>query len=200
MDKFVKRDLDLSMSQFDELIRPVLPQLFGSCEFIRTEGSPEEIAKILDQNIGIDGLIKKGSVYYGLGSRIQSGSGVWNTFTIRKSRVSGHITELEKLRRAIKNDAMRPHFTMHAYVTNNELKSIGVVRTRDLVEYIDNHECKTRFAYDGKAEFVYVNWGDISKEYPVNVLDFQDSQPTTPKSIDIDYSALDFDEYLKQLA
>ena len=157
-------DLKTSMGIFNKLIKPVLPDLIpGECTQI--EGSPEEIAKMLDQHIGIDAMIDKGDIVYGLGSRIQIDSGVWNTFTIRCERESGHITELEKLRKAIAMDAMRPHFTMQAYVIRGELKSIAVAKTKDVIQYIDTHpeECPRRHSYDGEkwAKFIVVYWDKL---------------------------------------
>lgn len=173
-------DLEKSMDNFDTLIRPILPQLING-EFIRVEGSPEEIAQTLDKNIGIDAMIKTGDIYYGLGSRIQENSGVWNSFTIRCERESGHITELEKLRKAIARDAMRPHLTMQAYITHNELKSIAVARTKDIIEYIDTHTCKTNCSWDSEtgsyARFVVVWWDDMKNaQYPIKILDFRNTE------------------------
>lgn len=165
-------DLTTSINTFDRLILPILPRLVSG-DFIRVEGRPEEIAQYLDQSIGIDAMIDKGGITYGLGSRIQIDTGVWDDFTIRCDRQSGHITELEKLRNAIKYDAMRPHLTMQAFVKNDELKSIGMARTRDIIDYIDGHECKTQWSHDdhGWAQFVIVDWDDMKKAgYKVNTL------------------------------
>lgn len=167
-----QNDLEKSMDMFDRLILPVLPKLVRG-QYIRVEGTQEEIAQMLDQRIGIDAMIDQGDVVYGLGSRIQLDTGVWNTFTIRCDRESGHITEFEKLQKAIANDGMRPHLTMHAYVEKNQLQSIGMARTRDIIEYIETHECPTRKSWDGKwAEFIVVGWDKMLKAgYKVNVID-----------------------------
>lgn len=163
-------DLSSSMSAFDRLILPVLPKLVSG-KYIRVEGRPEEIALYLDQSVGIDAMMDQGNVVYGLGSRIQIDSGVWDDFTIRCDRESGHITELEKLRNAIKNDGMRPHLTMQAFVVRDVLKSIGVARTRDIIDYINKTDCPVRRSFDGKgwAEFVIVGWDAMKKAgYKVN--------------------------------
>ena len=169
-------DLRKSMNVFDKIIRPVLPQLVTG-EYIQVEGRDEEIAKILDENVGIDVMVNKGDSIFGLGSRIQIDSGVWNTFTIRCGRQSGHITELEKLRNAIKNDSMRPQLTMQAYVVNGELKSIAIAKTRDIIDYLDKHqdECPTRKSFDGKgyADFKVIHWDKMKEaEYKVNIIDY----------------------------
>lgn len=157
-----REDLCKSTDAFDRLILPVLPMLVRG-KYIRVEGTPEEIAQYLDQNIGIDAMLDCGNVTYGLGSRIQFDSGVWNTFTIRCSRESGHITELEKLRKAIQYDSMRPHMTLQAYVENNKLQTIGVAWTKDIIEYIDAHDCPIRTSFDGskRAQFVFVKWDEM---------------------------------------
>ena len=169
-----KNDLKKSMDVFVTLIKPVLERVMKGA-YISIEGSPDEIAQILDKRIGIDAMIDKGSTVYGLASRIQIDSGVWNTFTIRCERETGHITELEKLRKAIKNDSMRPQITMQAYVENGELKSIGLARTADIIRYIDTHECTERKSSDGRwARFKYVKWDDMLKEgYNIKVIDYR---------------------------
>lgn len=167
-----QNDLEKSMDTFDRLILPVLPKLVRG-QYIRVEGTQEEIAQMLDQRIGIDAMIDQGDVVYGLGSRIQLDTGVWNTFTIRCDRESGHITEFEKLRKAIANEGMRPHLTMQAYVEKDQLQSIGMARTRDIIEYIETHDCPVRKSWDGKwAEFIVVDWGKMLKAgYKVKLID-----------------------------
>lgn len=168
-------DLNTSMDVFDRLVRPVLPR-FVTGEIVRVEGSPEKIAELLDKRAGIDVLIDKGDFFCGLGSRIQIDSGVWNTFTIRCDRESGHLTELEKLRKAIENDAIRPNLTMQAYVEDGVLQSIAMARTKDIVEFIDNHDCPVRRSRDDKgwALFKVVYWR-LMKEagYRIKALDFR---------------------------
>lgn len=152
--------LEKSMDTFDRLVRKVMPRLLPG-EIIRTEGSIDEIAQLLDKRIGIDAMVDQNGVIYGLGSRIQYGVD-YRTFTIRSEHESGHITELEKLRNAIKYDAMRPHYTLQAYVIDDALHSIAIARTKDIIDYIDHHECPIRRAYDkdsGRwAQFVVVDW------------------------------------------
>lgn len=168
-------DLSASMDVFNRLIKPVLEGTMR-CQYIPVEGSPEEIARLLDQRIGIDAMVDKGSTIYGLGSRIQIDSGVWNTFTIRCGRESGHITELDKLRKAIKCDSMRPHITMQAYVEKNALKTLALARTADIVRYIDTHdaECPVRYSQDDKgwAQFKVVYWDKMQAAgFNVKVID-----------------------------
>lgn len=172
-----KADLGKSMDVFNRLIKPVLQDVMGG-EYIPVEGSPEEIAQLLDKRIGIDAMIDRGNTIYGLGSRIQIDSGVWNTFTIRCDRQSGHITELEKLRKAIKNDSMRPQITMQAYVENDTLKTLAYARTADIIKYIDTHDCPERKSFDGKgwALFKVVQWDKMKAAgFSVKVLDYRNA-------------------------
>lgn len=162
------------MEMFQKHIKPILPKMItGDC--IPVEGTDEEIAKMLDQRCGVDVLIDKGDLIFGLGSRIQIDSGVWNTFTIRCDRESGHITELEKLRKAIKNESIRPQFTLHAYIENDMLKSVAIARTRDIINYLDNNEkdCPERMSFDkesGKwAKFRAISW-DKMKNHGYRVI------------------------------
>lgn len=163
------------MDVFNRLIKPVLEDVMKG-EYIPVEGSPEEIAQLLDKRIGIDAMVDRGDTIYGLGSRIQIDSGVWDTFTIRCDRESGHITELEKLRKAIKADSMRPQITMQAYVENDTLKSLALARTVDIIRYIDTHDCPERRSYDGKgwAQFKVVHWDKMKAAgFGVKVLDYR---------------------------
>ena len=168
-------DLSTSMDVFNRLIKPVLQDIMSG-KYIPVEGSPEEIAQLLDKRIGIDAMVDRGSMIYGLASRIQIDSGVWNTFTIRCDRQSGHITELEKLRKAIKCDSMRPQITMQAYVENGELKSLGLARTVDIIKYIDTHDCPERRSFDGNgwAQFKVVKWDEMKMAgFSIKVLDYR---------------------------
>ena len=168
-------DLDRSTDAFQSYIIPVLPRLILG-KYKPVEGTPEEIAKMLDERCGIDGVIDRGDIIYALGSRIQIDSGDWRTFTIRCERGSGHITELEKLRKAIKNDALRPQFTLQAYIVDGTLRSVAVARTKDIIEFIDNYEakCQTKTSTDNmgrRACFKSILWRDMQLAgYKVNVL------------------------------
>lgn len=168
-----KDDLSVSMDAFRRLVKPVLEEIMKG-EYIPVEGSPEEIAQLLDKRIGIDAMVDKGDTIYGLGSRIQIDSGVWNTFTIRCDRESGHITELEKLRNAIKRDAMRPQVTLQAYIENDTLQSLALAMTKDIIKYIDTHDVQERRSFDGNgwAKFKVVKWDEMIKDgYAVKVID-----------------------------
>lgn len=170
-----KDDLGKSMDVFERLIKPVLQDVMGG-DYIPVEGSPEEIAQMLDKRIGIDAMIDRGNTIYGIGSRIQIDTGVWNTFTIRCDRESGHITELEKLRKAIRCDSMRPQITMQAYIEHDALKSLAIARTVDIIRYIDTHDCPERRSFDSKgwARFKVVHWDRMKAAgFSVKVLDYR---------------------------
>lgn len=166
-------DLEKSMSHFDKYVRPVLPSLLRG-EYISVEGRVEEIAKLLDQQVGIDLMLKHKDLFYGIGSRIQFGDKAWNTFTIRCERESGHRTEYEKLKAAISSGAMRPSYTIHAYVNNDKLISLGCAKTKDIVEWIDANPKITRKSQDEKgwANFYVASWYSMRQQgYPVKIFD-----------------------------
>lgn len=167
-----QNDLGKSMDAFKRLIQPELEDVMKG-RYIPVEGRPEEIAELLDMRMGIDAMVESKDVFYGLASRIQIDSGVWNTFTIRSRRESGNTTELEKLRRAIKHDTLRPQITVQAYVENDKLKTMGLARTKDIVEYIDTHDCDGRTSNDGrKVQFKIVPWDKMREAgYKVIVID-----------------------------
>lgn len=166
-------DLKKSMSAFDTYLLPVLPELLRG-EYIRIEGREEEIAKMLDQQAGVDLMLKHREIFYGIGSRIQINSGVWDTFTIRCERESGHRTEYEKLKDAIANGGMRPTFTVHAYVVNGKLIRLGCAKTQDIIDWIEKNPKVIKRSKDDKgwAKFYVADWYRMREQnYTVKIYD-----------------------------
>jgi hypothetical protein len=160
-----------SVFYFDNLIKPILLEWggFGSIQSI--EANIElEIASLLDATAGIDVFFSDTTGMGGLASRIQSGCvKSWDTFTVRKSRESGAKTEFDKRKDALRSNGkyIYPYYTLQAYIDKDDnLLSMAVVCTRDLIELIDMGEYRvnhTGAVQIGQAEFYIVDWSMFSK-------------------------------------
>jgi len=91
---------------------------------------------------GIDSLLtcRRTGGLYGVALRIQKNCN-YRSFTVRKERESGAVTEHEKYISAIQNGCIVPTFSVQAYVDtkNNTVLSGGVARTADIYDYIKKY-------------------------------------------------------------
>ena len=153
-----------SSKQFEELCIPELKNLTG-CEFMCIEGNHNiKSQKMLDIMAGIDSwMYKEEYGVIGIASRIQKGMN-WETFTVRKSRVSGVKTEFDKVSKAIENGTIYPLYTVQAYVKNNEIEGMAICITKSLYQLIKDGKYKKRQTgpnQDGQACFYAVKWSDF---------------------------------------
>lgn len=149
---------------------PVIKKLLNIDEgiILDVENQNNDVCKHLDLSCGIDYL-----VYYKTkdwtrsaawrAQRVLTGMDVYNTFTIRKERDSGTKTEYEKRKAAIENNAMYPHYTIHAYYDDDSKKllSLAIGRTKDIIECINKgltYDKHTGAEQKGQASFWAVKW------------------------------------------
>ena len=160
MDNF-RTALKKSSIAFENHFRdPLLKILRGNFEVV--EGVTEdEMARTLDMLAGIDVWhFDKRFGVRGVASRIQYGKS-WDTFTVRKSRESGALTEYEKRTYAIKNEFLYPVLTFQGYISNDVPLSFALTKTKDIFWMIDNGYSrlkKTGKSQIGQAEFYVVDW------------------------------------------
>ena len=171
-----EKDLSISSYRFENIVKPELKKILKG-DLLLVEGeSSDEMKSILDKLAGIDSWhINKLKGIRGIGSRIQTiklskfkNAKPFNTFTIRKKRDSGSITEFEKRKHAIKKDYLYPFYTIQAYVSDidDSLLSCAIAKTKDIFEYIEkynpskNHTGKEQ---KGQSEFIIVDWLDFKK-------------------------------------
>lgn len=173
-----KQSMTKTMSDFNEKVLPVLNKNYPSMKFVEVEGKADnEITKDFDVYAGIDvyGVRLAVSDMIGIASRIQRSKKAWRTFTVRKERKSGSLTEYAKRKYAISKGSLYPMLTMQAYIEENDNVVIGIVRTKDLIEYIDKCEPKIRTTGSdkiGQASFFVCPWDDILKNgYKVYILE-----------------------------
>lgn len=173
MDKTaaVAKDMQISMAYVDRA-RPILSRMLGG-EIRRVEGSGDEIRQMLDLKCGIDYFqVYQTGIVWGVASRwqaIQPGEVLHNTFTIRKERESGSLTEYDKLRQAIRRGGERPHLTMQGYYSaaDGRILSIGIARTEDIVRMIEEGHArvqKTGEGQNGQAWFYVVSWKEMARQ------------------------------------
>lgn len=140
---------------FDKFTRRALAD-FGIRSVVSTEDSD------LDRDCGIDAVAMKGDNTIFLASRIievKPNCGDYDCFSLRNKRLSGTRTEIEKLEHNIKNNLPRPHFHVQTFVDDG-LANVGIVRTRDLVNYVATHETKIKTTRNG-TEFKLAPWNDL---------------------------------------
>ena len=167
------KDMRYSLEQVEKA-KPIIAKLLNGGEIKAVEGNDDEICKMLDLTCGTDyfQVYNKSGLVWGIGSRFQAiktGFKPYNSFTIRKSRESGAVTEFEKRQFAIKHNGTYPQLTMHGYydATTRDILSLAIAKTVDIWEYIEKNECaerKTGTNHIGQATFIVINWLDFEKK------------------------------------
>ena len=171
----VTEDMKKSLNQVKDKIKPILAKLLPDWRLLRVEGKDEEVCKMLDMSCGIDYLLcsVNSCQIYGVASRVQYNRN-YRTFTVRKDRESGAITEYEKRRQAMYFGTISPKYTMQAYIENEDVSGLGLTKTADLMNFIhEGHaqELKTKADKIGKAEFYVCSW-DKMKKYGYKVIEY----------------------------
>jgi hypothetical protein len=163
----VAESLARSQRDFLELVWPQISRCCGGGDIIPVESvSDSGFASTLDLSAGIDAWqtledANAGTVLRGIASRVQWGDRVWDTFTVRRTVASGRPTEYAKRLAALNEDRgyLYPHLTVQAYINDGVLLSVGVARTRQVIEAVrsDKHRPNPQ---DGST-FFYVAFDDV---------------------------------------
>jgi len=164
-----EKDLSKSSADFKELVWPEIKDTwFDGAKIIPVEAvTNDKMKDRLDQYAGIDMWeLNENSGMRGIASRVQWTDRPWNSFTIRKERATGTMTEYEKRRKAIFGDRgyLYPEITIQAYINESRTKllSVGGIKTKFLFQYVENNDVPTRKVdHDGKAIFYYVHWDKL---------------------------------------
>ena len=154
-----------SSSLVNEKISPIVEKMFSGWKLMQVEGYDNEVCKVLDISGGIDYLLRneKNNFIYGVASRVQYGMN-HRTFTVRKERESGALTEFQKRSQAISIGAIYPQYSMQAYIVGKNVLGLAIVKTSDLMEFIKNGYAETRHTNMdkiGQAEFYICEWDRI---------------------------------------
>ena len=133
----IAEQISRSQQRFRDLVWPVIQGHLGGGDLVAVEGENE----LLDMYAGIDAwqVLRDSQCIYGIGSRVQT---YWSfgTLTVRAvtGRGNGH-TEFSKRVAAIADGALYPKWTVHAYVPEEHLHEVAVIRTTDLFGYLEPH-------------------------------------------------------------
>lgn len=146
---------------------PELKKIFR-LKYISIEGQASDaLYQMFDMQCGIDVWCYNKFGARGLASRIQVSSKSWRSFTIRKSRKSGAITEYEKRKKAISENWLYPYYTMQAYINKSEvLLEFAICKTEELIKYIEEGNAtikETNPNQQGQAEFYVIYWDQYKK-------------------------------------
>jgi hypothetical protein len=162
----VARDLSDSAYDFQRVVWPVICPNIGGGELIPVESvTASGFRHQLDTLAGIDAWhIHPTYGLRGISSRIQWCDKGWSTFTIRKDRDSGVVTEYEKRKQAIERSPegwLYPIITVQAYIAKparyGELISVAVAYTKDIINSVNEKQVRRT----NNATFYYVNWSDL---------------------------------------
>lgn len=116
----IKRSMERS-NRFAEISLPLLREVWPDCRITPTEYQDHPSCRLLDATAGIDYLVERKGLVYGLAFRGQKASYPFSSFTIREWRVDGATglvtpSELPKTLAAIESGAITAAFQMQAYV------------------------------------------------------------------------------------
>lgn len=179
MDKEVKRDLNTSTGLFSSGVWPRLQKKIGGGTLISVESIDSDLARALDMFAGIDFFRIDGNSrgVQSIASRCQwtniNPNKPYDSFTIRLSRDTGSKTEFAKRVEAMDSgEFLFPFYTCQAYFYGPKPKlliSAGVIKTRDLFEYLLNqdylHHRRTT-----NATFIFANWSDVRDFYHIDII------------------------------
>lgn len=166
-------DLNKSKKTFLELVWPIISHHFKNGKLIPIEASYQtcnnngyDIAKDLDILCGIDFWhVVEGEGCRGIASRVQFQDENYKTFTIRKERLSGAVTEFEKREKAISTGLyIYPVFTAHAYANADGTEIMGgaVAKTEAIFKAIKDGKAFTRKTHN--ASFYCIKFENIPED------------------------------------
>ena len=152
-----------SRNWFNRFVVPAL-RAFGFSDVVSAEKQDSQLKRLLDF-AGVDALARDtDGATVTLASRVievKPYGGDYDCFSVRNSRANGYKTEDEKLQRAIEINSLRPMWHCQTFIDETlNLATVGIVRTRDLVNYIATHETKPKITRDG-TKFKLAFWKDL---------------------------------------
>lgn len=167
-------DLNRSNVAFLREVWPQIQKQCGGGEIKPVEIFDDVMSRELDMMCGIDiWQTITGEGCRGIGSRVQFGDKNWRTFTIRKERDSGAVTEYEKRKEAIDSGGrfIYPYLTSHAYVSDaGDLLGCGVAITKNIFQAIEAGKAQIRRCEN--ATFFAVKFEDVPGVYEIDLPPF----------------------------
>ena len=151
-------DAAKSLRGFEKFTAPVLKAAFGTNKIYSTERHDNELAKVLDRNAGIDGfVVDRNGAIFAFASRVQVGRN-FQTFSIRRSRPSGKLTEFNKLANALQ---LKPSYHVQTFVDADEqAATVALAETPDVIEQIYRNPNQWRTTSDNET-FFFIPWRNL---------------------------------------
>ena len=161
----IESEITRSQYVFTAVVWPCLTDFFQNSELLAVESIVDsQLTRWLDRAAGIDNWMLTGDLLSGIASRIQYGSHIYRTFTLRKSKTNGATTEYSKRSQAIANDSLYPKWTIQAYVNNDELVAAAAVRTRHLIERCDMYPEQIKTNWSDGTQFLWIGWDQCDED------------------------------------
>lgn len=173
----IRKDMTETEKRFEDIIIPFLQDHGCKGEWVSSEGmshldNDSRLKQMFDLYCGIDWFLINKKKVNGYAVRIQPGGKDWRSFTIRKSRRSGTETEIDKLISARESGSIMPKYHLQCYLDDDKVLAVYIVKTLDLLEYIEDGYAEEKYTYDGTG--FYVCDVDGLKEQEYMVLEFRD--------------------------
>ena len=171
----VMSDMQESMS-WVERAKDVIGMLIPGWRVMAVEGRQDEICRILDVNCGVDYLLysEKSSLVFGVASRVQYNKN-YRTFTVRRARESGAVTEYDKRRTALAVNSIAPFYSMQMYIEDKKISGLAITRTDDLIKFIEAGRAEVKKTLSdkiGQANFYICRW-DAMRDFGCTVLEYK---------------------------
>ena len=159
------RALTKSARAFRNHIVPILKQKLKLDKIISCEDKNSATKRDLDYKHCIDYQLFKGGRICGLANRILFRAELNHKITLRKSRSDGTPTEHEKIKSAIENGGIYPELFCVSCIVANSVKSCALIRTADLMKFIEETNPPTRTNTDHDKnqtqEYFCFDWRDM---------------------------------------
>jgi len=141
-------------------IKKIILEILGAEKITFLEQEMSNASIILDRTAGLDCLVQKNGVLYGMATRVQWCNEPYNTYTVRYKRNTGNKTEYEKRSDQINIEgSIYPHWTLQTFFSRiGEFLSVGIIETRKLYEHIESNFDTLDIRKTDNASFIVVDW------------------------------------------
>ena len=125
---------------------PIVNELLSEWQLIPVAGRDDRVCRILANMCGIEYLLCSKTAIHGVTVCVQHGKND-RTFMVSKD--------------SLENDdgSLAPYYAMQVYVLDGKIIGLGLVKTKDLTDFIDSgfaSECR-----EGEAKFYVCHWDDL---------------------------------------
>jgi hypothetical protein len=165
----IERSINKSSRAFMDVVWPVISKYIGGGDIVPVEGvTDESMAQKFDTISGIDAWQITDKGIRGIASRVQPQGKSWDTFTIRRSLVSGQKTEWHKRVETIfsqQQGSLYPAVTVQAYMNFNytePLYSVACIHTIDLYRAAMLHDDWRVQSVQGGNKMLIIDWDKLA--------------------------------------